>query len=263
MSETTTFAVEMKESVAWLRLNRPKQRNAFDIPTLSGLTRELRRLDADDHVRALVITGTGRTFCAGADLAEWAAAEARGDLETYGWTEAAHEFMWTLYNVDTPVIAAINGTAVGAGMDMSLCCDFRIAARSAKFVAGYTGMAYSPDAGASWNLPRVIGVEEAKRLLFLDEPYDSERALSIGLVGKVVDDDVLVDEVEKMAERLAAGPTLAFKLTKQLMRGSARHSLAEHLKAEQAAGLMCGRSQDGAEALRAVSEKRRPQFIGR
>lgn len=262
MSEASSFKIEVGNAVAWLRLNRPQQRNALDIPTLAALTRRLRELDADNQVRAIVITGTGRTFCAGADLAEWAAAEARGELETYGWTEASHEFMWTLYNVDTPVIAAINGAAVGAGMDMSLCCDFRIAARSARFIAGYTSMAYCPDAGASWNLPRVIGFEEAKRLLFLDEPYDAERALSVGLVGRVVDDEQLVSEVDAFARRLAAGPTLAFKLTKQLMRESTGRSLAAQLKAEQIGGLICGRSEDGAEALRAVAEKRSPIFQG-
>lgn len=262
MNQNKSPKFEVDGNVAWIRLDRPQQRNALDIPTLTALTQHLRQLDADDRVRAILLTGTGQVFCAGADLAEWAAAEARGELETYGWTEAAHEFMWTLYNVDTPTIAAINGTAVGAGMDLCLCCDFRVAARSARFKAGYTGMGYSPDAGASWNLPRIIGEEEAKRLLFLDEPYDAEQALSVGLVGRLVDDDKLADEVGAFAARIASGPTLAFKLTKQLMRGSARHSLAEHLKAEQAAGLMCGHSEDGAEALRAVVEKRQPQFIG-
>ncbi len=157
----------------------------------------------------------------------------------------------------------INGSAVGAGMDLALCCDFRIAAASARFKAGYTGMAYCPDAGASWHLPRLLGSEAAKRLLFLDEAWSAERALGAGLVGEVVADERLVEAVGAFAARLASGPTFAFAQTKRLLRDGAGRSLAEQLRAEQAAGLLCGRSEDAAEALRAVAEKRSPQFSGR
>jgi 2-(1,2-epoxy-1,2-dihydrophenyl)acetyl-CoA isomerase len=211
----------------------------------------------------LVLSGNGRSFCAGADLAEWAEAEARGALESYGWTETAHAMMTCLHNLNKPTIAAINGTAVGAGMDLTLCCDFRIAAQSARFKAGYTSMAYSPDAGASWHLPRLIGSEQAKRLLFLDELWGSERALASGLVSEVCADEQLQSVAGELAARLASGPTFAFAQTKQLMRDGAQRSLAEQLRAELAAGLLCGRSADGDEALRAAMEKRTPHFIGR
>jgi 2-(1,2-epoxy-1,2-dihydrophenyl)acetyl-CoA isomerase len=148
-------------------------------------------------------------------------------------------------------------------MDLTLCCDFRIAGASARFKAGYTGMAYCPDAGASWHLPRLIGSEAAKRLLFLDELWNAERALKAGLVGEVVADDQLQAQVGEFAARLAAGPTFAFAQTKRLMRDGAARTLAQQLEAEQAAGLLCGRSEDAAEALRAVAEKRSPQFKGR
>lgn len=253
----------VQDGIAWITLNRPEQRNALDVPTLKNLLALLDAYEADTAVRVIVLTGEGRSFCAGADLAEWAEAEARGELETYGWTETAHALMTRLHSLDKPTIAAINGTAVGAGMDLTLCCDLRIAGQSARFKAGYTSMAYSPDAGASWHLPRLIGTEQAKRLLFLDELWGADRALAAGLVGEVCADDQLLSVAGELAARLAAGPTFAFAQTKKLMREGADRSLAEQLQAELAAGLLCGRSEDGNEALRAATEKRPARFIGR
>lgn len=263
MSTAASLLSQVDAGVARITLNRPQQRNALDIPTLRGLIELLDAHEADPGVRVVVLSGAGRSFCAGADLAEWAEAEARGQLETYGWTEMAHRLMGRLHGLSKPTLAAINGTAVGAGMDLALCCDFRIAAQSARFKAGYTAMAYSPDAGASWHLPRLIGVEQAKRLLFLDEPWSAERALAAGLVGEVCADAELPQAVDRFAARLAVGPTFAFAQTKALIREGATRSLAEQLAAEQAAGLLCGRSEDAAEALRAVAEKRAPHFSGR
>ncbi|EOQ81940.1 enoyl-CoA hydratase/isomerase [Pseudomonas aeruginosa VRFPA02] len=215
----------VEAGIAWLVLNRPQQRNALDIPTLEALHVRLDACERDPAVRAVVLGGSGRSFCAGADLAEWAAAEARGELESYGWTEAAHALMGRLHALDKPTVAAVNGSAVGAGMDLALCCDFRIAAASARFKAGYTGMAYCPDAGASWHLPRLLGSEAAKRLLFLDEAWSAERALGAGLVGEVVADERLVETVGAFAARLASGPTFAFAQTKRLLRDGAGRSL--------------------------------------
>ncbi|MEN5303652.1 enoyl-CoA hydratase-related protein [Pseudomonas sp. TWI628] len=263
MTAPSSLITQVEAGVAWITLNRPEQRNALDIPTLKKLHATLEAYNVDPAVRVVVLTGTGRSFCAGADLAEWAEAEARGALETYGWTETAHALMHCLHNLDKPTIAAINGTAVGAGMDLSLCCDLRLAAQSARFKAGYTSMAYSPDAGASWHLPRLIGSEQAKRLLFLDELWGAERALAAGLVGEVVADDQLATATAELAARLAQGPTFAYAQAKRLMREGASRSLAEQLTAELAAGLLCGRSEDGAEALRAATEKRPPRFSGK
>ncbi|MDA7089125.1 enoyl-CoA hydratase-related protein [Pseudomonas sp. SA3-5] len=263
MSTASSLLTQVEGGVAWITLNRPEQRNALDIPTLKALHALLDELSADSAVRVLVLTSSGRSFCAGADLAEWAAAEARGDLESYGWTEAAHALMTRLHAFAKPTVVAINGTAVGAGMDLTLCCDFRLAAQSARFKAGYTSMAYAPDAGASWHLPRLIGSEQAKRLLFLDELWGAERALAAGLVGEVCADEQLLAVAGELATRLASGPTLAFAQTKALIEAGAQRSLAEQLEAERQAGLLCGRSEDGAEALRAAMEKRAPLFIGR
>jgi len=147
-------------------------------------------------------------------------------------------------------------------MDLSLCCDLRIAAASARFKAGYTSMGYSPDAGASWHLPRLIGSEQAKRLLFLDELWGADRALAAGLVSEVCADEQLPAVAAELAGRLANGPTFAYAQTKRLIRDGARRTLAEQLEAERHAGLLCGRSQDGAEALQASVERRAPRFTG-
>lgn len=262
MTSQPSLLDRVENGIAWITLNRTEQRNALDIPTLKALIEALDAHDADPAVRVLVLTGNGKGFCAGADVAEWADAERRGILETYGWTETAHLLMNRLHGFSKPTIAAINGIAVGAGMDLSLCCDLRVAARSARFKAGYTGMAYSPDAGASWHLPRLIGLEQSKRLLFLDELWSADRALATGLVGEVCADEELLAHTTALATRLASGPTFAFAQTKVLLRDGAGRDLAEQLHAEQAAGLLCGRSQDGAEALKAAVEKRTPNFIG-
>ena len=262
MTTQSSLLSQVEAGAAWITLNRAAQHNALDIPTLKNLHAVLDEFNTDPAVRVVVLTGSGRSFCSGADLAEWADAEARGALESYGWTETAHALMSRLYSLEKPTIAAINGTAVGAGMDLTLCCDLRIAAQSARFKAGYTSMAYSPDAGASWHLPRLIGTEQAKRLLFLDELWGADRALAAGLVGEVCADEQLHDVTTELATRLANGPTFAFAQTKKLMREGAQRSLPEQLQAELAAGLLCGRSKDGAEALRAAIEKRPAHFSG-
>ncbi|MFP3515502.1 enoyl-CoA hydratase/isomerase family protein [Pseudomonas sp. SIMBA_077] len=262
MSTHSSLLSQVEAGVAWITLNRPAQRNALDIPTLKQLHALLDQYELDPAVRVIVLTGAGRSFCAGADLAEWAEAEARGALETYGWTQNAHALMSRLYSLNKPTLAAINGTAVGAGMDLTLCCDMRLVAQSARFKAGYTSMAYSPDAGASWHLPRLIGSEQAKRLLFLDELWSADRALAAGLVSQVCADEQLLSTAGELAARLASGPTFAYAQTKKLMRDGAQRSLPEQLSAELAAGLLCGRSEDGAEALRAAMEKRAPVFTG-
>ena len=255
--------IDTADGVRTIRVNRPDKLNALNADTLNALDAAFADAASDDAVRVVVLTGSGRSFCAGADLAEWADAEARGALETYGWTETAHALMTRLHTLDKPTIAAINGTAVGAGMDLTLCCDLRVAAQSARFKAGYTSMAYSPDAGASWHLPRLIGSEQAKRLLFLDELWSADRALAAGLVGEVIADDQLQAHTLELAGRLANGPTFAFAQTKTLIRDGAERSLPAQLQAELAAGLLCGRSADGTEALRASLEKRLPIFSGK
>lgn len=254
---------KVENGIGWLLLSRPEQLNALTVPLLKEALEQLKVMSSQADVRCLVISGQGRIFCAGADLAEWEQAEADNTLETYGWSEAAHELMVELYNFPKPMIAALNGSVVGAGLDLSLCCDFRYAVPKAKFIPGYTSMAYCPDGGISWHLPRLIGVEQAKHFLFFDKPWTAEKALSTGLITGIFEADIFQDEIEKLARQLAAGATFAFTKTKELLKQSSKNNLQQQLLLEKAAGLECGRTSDAKEALVAVAEKRNPNFSGR
>jgi len=255
--------IDISGGICTVTLNRPEQRNALNVPMLKELNEVIQSAGTDPSVRCLVITGSGRGFCAGADLAEWADAEANGTLESYGWTESAHLLMKSIVSFQKPSVAVVNGAAVGAGLDMALSCDFRLAIDSAKFIAGYTSMAYTPDAGGSWLLPRLIGVEAAKQFLFFDKPWSAELAKSKGMVTECIAIDDFEAESKNFITQLASGPTFAHAKTKLLLQTSNQNSFSQQLKLEHQAGLECGRSKDAAEALQASIEKRPANFCGR
>ncbi|OXC79770.1 Enoyl-CoA hydratase [Caballeronia sordidicola] len=210
-----------------------------------------------------MITGSGTAFCAGADIEEWAQAEAEGELEIYGWTDKAHAFVRELAAFPRPTVAALNGSAVGAGTDIGFACDFRIASASASLRCGYTGMGYSPDMGGTWFLPRIARPDVVKRFIFLNERWAAQAAHAAGLLSEVVDDERFEQHVAQFADRLASGPSVAFGHTKALLASSFSRSLAEQLHYELAAGVACGLSEDGQEALRASVQGRAPQLVGR
>ena len=254
---------ELVDGVLTLRLNRPAQRNALARPNLEALHQALVKAASEPAVRCLVLTGTGKGFCAGADVEEWAEAEARGALETYGWTQAAHLMVKALVGFPKPTIAAVNGMAFGAGFDLTLACDFRIASTTASFRSGYTAMGYSPDMGGTWLLPRLVGTERAKQLVFFDEKVGADEALRIGLVTSVVNAEQLQQATHEWAHRLANAPTFALTQAKHLIDTADVNSFEQQLKREHQAALLCGRSADAKEALQASIEKRSPAFSGK
>lgn len=258
-----SLLTKQEDGVFRLTLNRPEMRNALDTHSLRLLLEQIREVQEDPNCRCLILTGTGRAFCTGADVVEWAEMEVQGKLETYGWTELAHDLMEKFAALKVPTIAAINGTAVGAGLDLAFCCDFRLAANNAKFKAGYTTMAYSPDAGMSFHLPRLIGQQKTREFLFFDQLWLSEQALESGMIDRICEPEQLATEVETWSEQLAAGPSFAYGKIKQLLSQSVNNTLEQQLTAEKQAALECGRSKDGAEAIKASAEKRSPQFTGR
>ncbi|MCI0151861.1 enoyl-CoA hydratase/isomerase family protein [Paraburkholderia sediminicola] len=255
--------VEQRNGVRTIRLDRPAKRNSLARPHLDVLRELLVSYAKDPSVRCLVITGTGKAFCAGADVDEWAQAEARGELDTYGWTDKAHALVQALAAFPRPTVAAINGSAVGAGTDIGFACDFRIASASASLRCGYTGMGYSPDMGGTWFLPRIARPDVAKRFIFLNERWSAQDACAAGLVSEVIEDSAFQEHVGRFADRLASGPSVAFDHAKALLAGSMSATLAEQLEREMAAGVACGHSEDGQEALRASVEGRAPLFAGR
>jgi len=245
-----------------LTLDRPEQRNALNLPLLTALRAALADAAADPSVRALILTGAGKGFCAGADIGEWAEAEAAGRLGTYGWTEASHTLVGELFDFPKPTIALLNGAAVGAGLDLALACDFRFASDAAQFSCAYTRMAYPPDAGGSWLLPHLIGLAAAKRFVYTGEFWSAAEAKEAGMITEIHPAERLRAATFEFARRLAGGPTIAIGEAKRLLQSAAMRDLRAQLAAEHDAGLRCGRSADAHEALAAAVARREPVFKG-
>ena len=248
-------------AVRVLRLNRPDARNALNMGLIKAVRAELAAV-GPDNVRCLVITGNGKGFCAGADVKDWSELAKTGVPEGYDWVSEMHGLILDLHGLDTPVIAMINGAAVGAGLDMALACDFRFAAAEAKFRCAYTWVGFNPDAGGSWLMPRLMGLEAAKRFAFTGDIWSAEKAQAHGLVSEVHAGEELEVATLTFARQLGEGPSVAIRQTKRLMERAAGNTLAQQLAAEQEAGKICGATQDHREALAAAVEKRNPVFKG-
>jgi 2-(1,2-epoxy-1,2-dihydrophenyl)acetyl-CoA isomerase len=220
---------------------------------------------ADRSVRCLVLTGAGKGFCAGADVREWEEAARDGTPEDPddGWVAHAHGLIRELAGFDRPTVALLNGAAVGAGLDLALACDFRVAADDARFACAYTWIAYNPDAGGTWLLPRLVGIEAAKRFVYTGEFWDAQTALARGLVSEVHARDALEEGATALARLLASGPTIAQGEAKRLLDTAHTRDLAAQLVAEQLAGERCAQTEDHREALRAATDRRAPTFQGR
>ncbi len=245
--------------VATVTLNRPQSLNALDRATLVELDAALARAWRDPSVRCLVLTGAGRGFCAGADVKEWSS----GDPGEDDWVPLMHQLMPRLYRLPKPVIAAVNGVAVGAGLDLALAADVRIASTGARFGSVYVNIGYCPDGGASFLLPRLVGPARAAELIFTGRIIGAEEANRLGLLTALVEPAQLAATVDEWAARLAAGPTVAIGLAKENLRENATLSLEAALRNERRAGELCAATADHAEGLRAVVEKRQAVFSGR
>lgn len=253
-------------AVGVVTLNRPDRLNAIDTATIGELDRVVSAAAADPAVRALLLTGAGRGFCAGADVKEWSASssgEDRPASASEDWPTLMHRVMARLYWLPKPVVAAVNGVAVGAGCDLSLVCDFRIASSSARFGEVYIRLGFSPDAGGSFLLPRIIGETRAAEMIYTGRIIDAVEAERIGLVSQVVEPDRLLDVAMEFARQLAAGPTVAIGLAKQNIRRNSNATFEEALRNELRAGNICSHTEDHVEGLAATIEKRQPSFGGR
>jgi 2-(1,2-epoxy-1,2-dihydrophenyl)acetyl-CoA isomerase len=248
-------------AVRTLTLNRPDARNALDLGLLTALRAGVAAAVDDASVRCLVLTGAGKAFCAGADVKAWA--EQGPQDEDDPWVAEAHGLATELAAAQLPTLALLNGAAVGAGLDLALACDFRIAADTARFACAYTWLAYPPDVGGTWLLPRLVGVEQAKRFVYTGEFWDAPTALRHGLVGEVVPLDALAERGAGFARELASGPTVAIGHAKRLIDSGHARTLAEQLEAERAAGEACALTEDHREGLAAAAERREPVFRGR
>lgn len=249
--------------VAEITLNRPDKLNSFTRGMHAELRRALDTAVSDASVRALLITGAGRGFCAGQDLADVldpATGKPGAVSNTLG--EDYNPLIMRLADMPIPVICAVNGVAAGAGANIALACDIVLAARSASFLQAFIKIGLVPDAGGSYVLPRLIGVARAKALAMLGEKLDAETAQQWGLIWRVVDDANLMAEARKLAQQLAAQPTKALGLIKRAINASLGNDLPTQLAVELDYQGQCAASHDYQEGVGAFLEKRKPSFKG-
>ncbi len=259
-STRSPLAVDRDGDVVHLHLNRPEALNALDVPLARALAQAARELCADPQVRAVVLSGVGRAFCAGGDLAQMQADPVPVARELI---EALHEAIVHLNALRSPVLASVHGVVAGAGVSLLLVCDLAIAAEGTRFNLAYVNVGASCDGGSSWSLPRVVGLRKAFEIALLGETLDAAEALRLGLVNRVVPVAELEAQTRRLAQQLASGPTRALGEMKQLLRGSQQASLREQLDAEAAAFLRCAATQDFNDALSAFIGKRPARFAGR
>jgi 2-(1,2-epoxy-1,2-dihydrophenyl)acetyl-CoA isomerase len=254
------LGVEVDGAVATLTLDRPEALNALTVAVKVSLREALDRIAADRTVRVVILTGAGRAFCAGQDLAERADPDAATlDAEL---RDRYNPIIRTLRTMDQPVIAAVNGVAAGAGASLAFACDLRIAAEDARFVLAFGRIGLVPDSGATWFLPRLVGAARAAELALLGDVVPADEALRIGLVHRVVPAGALMAEAQAMAERLAASAPTAIALTKAALDRSWAVDLDGALADEARMQGVAGATADHAEGLTAFREKRPPRFTG-
>lgn len=269
--------VEKKKGIAIVRLNRPEVRNAMNEQMAGELSQSIADVSSDDKTRVLVITGKGRSFCAGADFrfdqvrSGQVSAEKAEDLQTvHGEIMQGHllhglqeNTILALQRLDKPVIAMVNGDAVGAGLDLCLACDIRIGSHNARFSVAYTRMAVVPDGGTTWLLPRLVGLGKALELIFTSDFCDAEEAYRIGILNRLTTSDKLEEVTMDLATKIAKGPPIAIRLSKMLVYKGLETDLETALQFLSACIPITVLSRDHKEAIKSFAEKRPPVFEGR
>jgi 2-(1,2-epoxy-1,2-dihydrophenyl)acetyl-CoA isomerase len=255
---------KLEAGVLTLTLNRPERLNALNAALIEALSAGIERAGAEPECRAVLITGAGRGFCAGADLANraFAPGDARPDLGQ-ALEMGLNPIIRAIRNLTKPVVCAVNGPAAGAGANIALACDIVLAAKSAQFLQAFARIGLIPDAGGTFVLPRLVGDARARALMMLAEPIGAERAEAIGMIYRAVDDEDLMGEARTVAERLAAGPTHALGLMKRALAASPTNTLGDQLDLERDLQREAGASDDYREGVRAFLDKRPANFGGK
>ena len=264
-SANTDMLYDVEDHVATITFNRPDQQNTISRDMLARFGDLLLEADADKDVRAIIITGTGKFFCAGLDL--------RGSDITDGLSDRTKRVSPTidlrntpptiLHNIDTPTIAALNGSAAGYGMDMALGCDMRIMADSAKLAAAFTARGIVPDSGGTWILPRLIGWAKASEIIFTGKTLSASESLDMGLVSHVVNNNEVGTEARQLAKRVASQAPMAVQASKRMMRMGMGENFDDHVHHVFLQLLPLFQSEDFKEGMASFMEKRDAQFKGR
>ncbi|RDB62904.1 enoyl-CoA hydratase/isomerase family protein [Eggerthella sinensis] len=258
--------VDVRENVCTIAFNRPEARNAVTNALLVELEEALLAAKADPEVKALVLTGAGRGFCAGADLKAIQAPEGaeRNVVDDLVPVNNGQRLTKLMLNMEKPIVGAVNGAAAGAGFSMALACDLIVASKSAFFVQTFaTVVGVLPDCGSLHFLTQLLGTYRAKQLMFLGERVPAEKACELGFVNEVVEDDALQARAFEIAARLAKSPTVAIRFIKQLVNRAASLNLEESFQLEAFAQAICFATDDFREGTSSFVEKRAPQFKGR
>lgn len=265
---TPFLIVERDGAVLTARLNRPESRNALTEPAHMQEIEDLcRAIGKDRSVKVLVLTGEGSAFCAGGNVKDM---QQRGGIFAGSPYEVRESYRDTiqriplaLYGLDVPVLAAVNGPAIGAGLDLACMCDIRIASERAVFAESFVKVGIVPGDGGAWLLPRVIGMPRASLMAFTGDTVDAAKALEWGLVAEVVPGDALLEHAQALARRIAANPSHALRLTKRLLREGQHMRLDSLLELSAAFQALSHHTEDHLEAVNAFLDKRAPEFKGR
>lgn len=256
--------VDRTDGVATLTMNRPDSMNSLSTELKDALVQTLADVATDASIRAVVLTGSGRGFCVGQDLSEHIQLLQAADPSPLSTVrEHYNRIALSLIEMPKPVVAAVNGTAAGAGASFSFACDFRIVAAEAKFLLAFANIGLSLDSGVSWTLPRLIGAGRATELALLGRPLTAETAERYGLVTQVVAADKVLATAQELAAQLAAGPTVAYAAIKNAMHYGATHTLVEALENEAVLQTAAGATEDHRAAVAAFVNKQKPVFTGR
>ena len=260
--EYETILLEQASGVLEITLNRPEKFNALTRQMAFDLIDALENTASDQAIRAIVLTATGKGFCAGQDLDEAKARPPEFNFTT-NLNETYNKMVLTMRQIPIPIIAAINGAVAGAGLGLALAADIRYLSERAKFVPAFIAVALGPDTGASYWLPRLVGPARAAAMLFGNQKISAQQAVEMGLANEVFPDDTFLDEARTFAQQLAAGPPLAIAATKQALNQALVNSFAEQLALEAENQQTAGKSADYKEGTAAFREKRRPNFTGK
>ena len=257
-----TLLYDVADGVATITFNRPDSANAMSPLCALEFSEVALLCDDDPAVRAVVLTGAGKMFCAGGDLASFASAGSGTRSLLKKMAGDLHMGLSRLARTPAPVIAAVNGTAAGAGFSLVMACDLAVAVESAVFTMAYTNAGLSPDGSSTFYMPRKIGDRRARELMLMNRVLKSDEALSWGIVNEVVPDGQALERASAIARRLASGPTLAYGAVKTLLNGSFEQTLESQMELEARAIADMAITGDGQEGIKAFLEKRKPTFTG-